>query len=614
MKKTSKAVAFLFFSFSTHFVFSQDKALTFELEELIIEQQRVSNRSKSQRVVTFNDSILNQTSGTFTDFLQKNTTIYFKENGAGMVSSPSFRGTTAQQTSVLWNGIKVNSNLLGQSDFNSTSFKNYDAISVKAGGGSVLYGSGAIGGTIHLNNSFTFNQPLNQTLQLGYGSFNNQDIHYKIKAGTERLAMNAHVGFTKNDNDYLWQKQNRKNINGAYHNINFGSEIAYKINSKHQIEYFSSFYNDERHFALLTPYQTKTKYLNTFTRNLAKWHYKNQNWLNTLYLSNIQEAYTYFDLLPTDQFSGGKSNMWLFKNETFYKINNRFKISSLIDFQTTNAIGNNTYLPKTNQQIGAVALQAYYDWNNQGLEIGLKNEFAKDYQNPFLFSAGYFYTSSFYDLKVNGSKNYRIPTFNDLYWQPGGSLDLKPETSYQFDINQTLKIKQFQLNVSSYYLSITNMLRWLPTNSGIWKAANTDKVTVKGAEITTSYNKNYKQHQLHLHANFAYNLATNGNNKQLTYSPKFKANGSVSYSYKDFTFSPLISYTGKVFTTESNTLDSTLKGYTLIDVTLSKQIFKQTFPFTIAFQLKNIGNKAYYSMPEREMPGANYHISLTKKF
>ena len=73
-----------------------------------------------------------------------------------MVSSPSFRGTTAQQTAVVWNGININSQLLGQTDFNTVSTRGYNSIAVKAGGGSVVYGSGAIGGTIHLNNDLKF--------------------------------------------------------------------------------------------------------------------------------------------------------------------------------------------------------------------------------------------------------------------------------------------------------------------------------------------------------------------------------------------------------------------------------------------------------------------------
>ena len=88
----------------------------------------------------------------FLSFTQKN----FKENGLGMVSSPSFRGTTAQQTAVIWNGININSQLNGQTDFNTITTRDYTSITVRSGGGSSIYGSSAIGGSIHLNNELTF--------------------------------------------------------------------------------------------------------------------------------------------------------------------------------------------------------------------------------------------------------------------------------------------------------------------------------------------------------------------------------------------------------------------------------------------------------------------------
>jgi iron complex outermembrane receptor protein len=53
--------------------------------------------------------------------LRFQSSIYIKENGRGAVSSPSFRGTTAQQTAFVWNGININSNFLGQGDINNIS-------------------------------------------------------------------------------------------------------------------------------------------------------------------------------------------------------------------------------------------------------------------------------------------------------------------------------------------------------------------------------------------------------------------------------------------------------------------------------------------------------------
>ena len=91
-------------------------------------------------------------SSNLSEVLRFQSAVYIKENGRGAVSSPSFRGTTAQQTAFVWNGININSTFLGQGDVNNLNLLGYDQLEIKSGGGSVIYGSGAIGGTIHLNN------------------------------------------------------------------------------------------------------------------------------------------------------------------------------------------------------------------------------------------------------------------------------------------------------------------------------------------------------------------------------------------------------------------------------------------------------------------------------
>ena len=612
----NKAVFYsIFFSFFGYIAHSQSN-YSIELEELIIEKNKISNQSKSQHAIVLNDSLVENSVGTFTDFLQKNTTLYFKENGYGMVSSPTFRGTTAQQTSVLWNGIKINSALLGQTDFNATAFKSYDHIVVKPGGGSVLYGSSAIGGTIHLNNELQFNRKTTNEIQLNYGSFNTQGIHYKISTGFEKFAINVHFGYNKSDNDYEWIGKNRKNTNGQFYNTDFGAELAYKINSKNTLEFYSSTYNDDRHFALLTPYQTKTKYQNSYYRNLLKWHYKTNRFLNTFYAANIKESYSYFDQLPTDSKSGGKANTLYFKNESFYNLLQNFKLSGFLEYQKTTGEGQNSGLPFSTQEIFAVSVLGNYDFTNRfGIEVGAKNEMAKDYQNPFLFSAGFYYNTELYQLKLNSSKNYRIPTFNDLYWQPGGNLNLKPETSCQFDINNNFKYKSVTFNLSTYYTSIKEMIRWIPTNAGFWEANNVDEVTIYGADIFLNLKKQWNHHSVQLNSNYGYTKSIDKKTeKQLTYTPLHKFNVQLFYGYKNFSIVPSFLYVGEIFTTASNDNASAIAGYGIIDVDVQQKINIKNNPFIINLKIKNAANTVYTNMPERVMPGRNYHIQLIKKF
>ena len=119
--------AFLFLGQS---LFAQND--TIKLNEVVVSDVQLRDNTVSQTVLQLNDSIIHQNQPALTSLLNYNSVIYFKENGYGMVSSASFRGTTAQQTAVLWNGININSQLLGQTDFNTVTTRDFNAISVKS--------------------------------------------------------------------------------------------------------------------------------------------------------------------------------------------------------------------------------------------------------------------------------------------------------------------------------------------------------------------------------------------------------------------------------------------------------------------------------------------------
>ncbi|UJH91970.1 TonB-dependent receptor plug domain-containing protein [Antarcticibacterium sp. 1MA-6-2] len=126
----------------------------------------------------------------------------------------------------MWNGININSQFNGQIDFNTINAAGFDEIAVRGGGGSVAYGTGAIGGTVHLNTNLSFRDRLENDLFLEYGSFNTLDARYRLKAGWEKWSISVAGAHNSSDNDYEWPNA-RKNLNGQFYSnsINFG--IAY---------------------------------------------------------------------------------------------------------------------------------------------------------------------------------------------------------------------------------------------------------------------------------------------------------------------------------------------------------------------------------------------------
>ncbi|MEO1253359.1 MAG: TonB-dependent receptor plug domain-containing protein, partial [Bacteroidota bacterium] len=131
-----------------------------------------------------------------------NTTIHFKNYGNQQLSTIAFRGTSANHTNVIWNGLQVNSPTLGQTDFSVWPYFLTDQITIQYGGGSSLFGSGAIGGSVIIDNSVMRKDSL-LTLYNAYGSFGQYDgglkFQYEI---SDRLTIESKGFLSKIENNF----------------------------------------------------------------------------------------------------------------------------------------------------------------------------------------------------------------------------------------------------------------------------------------------------------------------------------------------------------------------------------------------------------------------------
>ena len=247
------------------------KDSTIVLDEVILSDARLRQFSSGVKVETLTDSVVQNNGSTLTELLQYNSSIYFKENGYGMVSSVSFRGTNAQQTAVIWNGININSQFNGQTDFNTISTQNYDNIAVRSGGGSVQYGSGAVGGSIHLNNMFSFQNHFNNRLNLEYGSYNTVHANYGTSYGNEKLAVDFNLDYRKSDNDYKYLGTDKRNDNGAFENFNLGLDVGYFLTKTNLLKFYQNIFVGNRDFSGTLTAPSNNNYQDLTSRSLFEW-------------------------------------------------------------------------------------------------------------------------------------------------------------------------------------------------------------------------------------------------------------------------------------------------------------------------------------------------------
>lgn len=606
---------FLFFLsvFYSFILFAQEQPELLE-EVLIVADTPLIHFSETQNVSYLADSVVSKNQASLTALLNYNSVIYFKENGLGMVSSPSFRGTTASHTAVIWNGININSLSTGQTDFNTVTTRGFDHIAVKSGGGSVAYGSGAIGGSIHLNNDVKFDGKNKHQLLVNYGSFSTYGIDFSTKIATKKVSF--FIGLTRNssENDYQIKEQNRKNTNGKFYNNGLNVAAGYKLSKNHFLKYYATIFEGERHFSVVSANAIKTKYQDFNLRNLTEWTAFFGRFTSRLKLAYLNEEYRYFSYIESEAYTYGKADSKIVKYDLAWDAKSNLKVNLFLDY-TQNQGSGSSINPET-RKTGAAALMLKHKLSPKILyEVTAKQEFTDVYESPFLYSLGIKYqVTDYYEIKAHTSKNFRIPTFNDMYWEGSGNPDLLPETATQVELSQAFSSKNAQFSVTGYYNSIKQMIRWIPVSGSFWQPENVDSAKMYGLEAILTLEKKINFNHFLLSGTYAYTVSKNAEtDKQLIYVPFHKATTSLSFSRKRISAYYQFLFTGEVFTTTDNNSTQVLDHYTVSNLGIEYNLGSKN-SYTVGFQSLNLFNENYQSVLNRSMPGRHFNTYINFNF
>ncbi|SCY66153.1 TonB-dependent receptor plug domain-containing protein [Flavobacterium caeni] len=611
---TARKLIFCFFILLCPVLRAQQDSIA--LREVTISDAQLKRFSNTQNVIKLNDSTLSRNSVSLADLLQFNTPIYFKENGYGMVSSPAFRGTTAQQTAVVWNGININSQLNGQTDFNTVPTAGFGNVSVRLGGGSAIYGSSAVGGSIHLENELFFGRRFSHDVRLAYGSFDTFNGSYQLAASNQDWSVNAGLSRNQSQNDYpfVGDKRNRKNSNGQFYNTGMNLALGYRLGDAHAVKLYSQVFDGERHFSLINTSDTPTKYRDYNTRNLLEWQAVWGKWISKVKTAFLSERYQYFDDLSDADHTFGQVKTFLARHDLTFTPNDRMAFNTLIDFTQHDGTGSDISLQK--RQIGSAGLLfRHRPWPVLGYELALRKEVTDNYDSPLLYSAGIDWTPwRWYGLKVNASRNFRIPTFNDLYWKQGGNPNLQPERSYQFEATNSFRFNHFSMTATIYQMQISDMIRWVPGSGGVFSPENTNSVLINGAEATLGYDHRIGRHRFNLKGAYGYTDSRNRETgKQLIYVPYHKATVAVAYGYRKLSLAYQHVYNGWVYTQSDNNPDKTVGLYHVSNVSADYD-FGHKRVYRLGFKALNLWDEQYESVADRPMPGRHFNVYLILKF
>ncbi|MBD3636065.1 MAG: TonB-dependent receptor [Crocinitomicaceae bacterium] len=226
-------------------------------------------------------------------------------------------------------------------------------------------------------------------------------------------------------------------------------------------------------------------------------------------------------------------------------------------------------------------------------------------------------------------KAFRMPTFNDLYYNFIGNTNLKPEEAhqfnfglnYQFDLSGNDKKHKniFEFSIDGFYNQVKNKIVAVPTKDLFnWSMQNIGKTRVLGTDIGFIYAQGIAAWNWNLTGSLTVNQSVDVTNPesssyghQIPYTPLLSGNTSLSIAWKGYTLTNNVLYTGQRYSLNENIPMNYMEPFVDWNIGISK-LFELPHHNRLYVSLKtmNVLNKNYEVIRSFPMPGRYYQITL----
>jgi outer membrane cobalamin receptor len=621
----------------------KDTTKTYQANEVVVTATRtaipIADTPSPIHVISY-ESIQRIDGKTVTDVLRNVNGASIKDYGAvGGTKQVTFRGLSTENVSLLINGKPINDPQYGSIDLSLLPLDAVDRIEISYGGSSALYGGNALGGAVNIITRRA-SDDLHARIQGEGGSFGARRTTAELQGHFSDVGMLAGVA-RETGNDFfpfVWHRQNQSDTTLYRRNADYKRTNIFVNSDYHPIECFAvnasiQYVKFERGAPGSIDYPSPARQNDEMFRALAESKYyltKSLFFSFSGIYNHSNEIYREpIDYIPTDLLYHSRSYLLNVQIEwspiSWDRIlcgveygegqldvggiswGSTFSMNP-IRVQKSAYVSNETVYQNESEWFDHVSLY-------QTVRYDSYSDIQDDAFSPKLGIN--FQINKQYNLHIRSSlgKNFRVPTFNDLYYPMFSNPNVAPERSIAFDAGVIGNMEQsggHTLQATYFDVVTKNKIVYTTDN----KPYNIGEAKNSGIEIRYDYHS--LDNKVDAYFGFTVIDAVKKNRNSVTDSTYGKQLLNVPKSLGIFGLSVETclgrininqSITSVRYTNADNS--TSMPAYTLTDVNIAKKLSLSNIQLTLRCAVSNLFDVDYQTVEGYPTYGRAYKVGCS---
>lgn len=580
--------------------------------------------------------------------------------GIGGLKTVSVRSLGAEHTAVVYDGVAVSNCQAGQIDIGRFSLDDIEMLSLSVGQNSELMQSArafASAGVLELFSRDVLldaDRKYKFSGQIKGGSFGmiNPSLRWTQRLGKSTVG-SLSGNFLYADGEYPFQLVNGKYVteekrkNSDVHSWHVEGNVHHDINEHSRISVKGYYFDSERGLpgsVVLYSNQAnerlwdkngfvQMKYENELSEKwsmqaLAKYNYSWNKYVDT----NVKyENGKQIDLNTQNEYYLSGTFLW--------KPITGLAMSWANDFAVNTLDSNLPSAPQPVRTSWLSALNAKYVWRSLTFSGTLVNTFMTEsvetgerpddrlHLSPTVSVMYKPWRRSNLFLRLMYKDTFRVPTFNDMYYQRMGNTSLDPEKAHEYNFGITWNGAPFAftdfilITADCYYNKVDDKIVAFPSTY-VWKMVNYGKVDILGTDVSLQAKfvliNNIK---MTLSGSYTYQHATDQTNPdaknygdQIPYTPRHSGSASLMFEtpWVDLGYSAV--FVGDRYFQKQNIPENLIKGYQEHSLSASHTFSIKNVKLRLQAEVINLMDEQYDVIKYYPMPGRSWRGTVRIDF